>query len=354
MSFKNLSRVGYLFGVSVICAADSTVDLTFLIQPGSEVQLTGNISGSSSATDTASIQGSYDARVVFDPQDLTIQNVTFEGGTIEMGDLDLQFSGNVVVPGYGQFLLSVRAETEGIIESIDTPSAPGDVLSDGNLISSQHELTTYDGVLRLTASVLGETEVEITDYEAVPETETASGTAHISVVRVSSDFLEERFRFTLLTNTSENTTEGIDGTTNTMTLSGSETTSSLAEVTLRTAFGEWVYANGLNLTSEDDNNAHGLSYRLLYAFGLEADASRLPIDFVKGSSDELKIRITLPSSGLEETLYPMYRTSLSEGQWEALAEANILSGSDSLEAGNTGDVELSFPAGASGFLRLQL
>lgn len=336
---------------SLLLSADVSADLTFTLQPGSQTTLTGNISGSSSGSDSAQITGSYTATVVFDPETLEVKNFSFTGGSLSMGDLDLSFSGNVNVIGFGRVFLSVQARTQDLRETVTTPSPPGTVTSTGSLVASEHLITLNDGKLTLIASAGGESETEVTNYATNPNSEPASGTASISVVRSASDDFEETYVFTLLTETNDSITDNIDGTTNSMTLAGTETTESTASLTLRTDLGSWVDEQGVSEDEIDGSNQFGLPYRLLHAFDLESDSSGLPI--AMGSNQNVpEVVIDLPSSGLRTNLFAHYRASLSDADWSNLPSGNYPNGTGLIEKNGSGEYKLTFPVGSAGFIRL--
>lgn len=341
--------------VSVIAYGESVeVALNFTIQSGSEASMSGRIGGSTPGTDTAEITGNYTANVSFDRENLVVNTFTFTGGTVALGDLDFNFSGNANVIGFGSVPLSVAGRTRGLRETPSTPSSPGTVLPSGNLVASEHTFTLNAGTLRLVATALGSSDTETTNYSQNPESEPASGTANISVTRMAVSDLEEVFTFTLLIETSETQSEIIDGTTTTLTLAGEESTISKASITLPTDLGTWVEAQEISESEVTGSNAAGLPYLLLHAFDLDAEASALPIISGLSAGGTPEMTIDLPESGLRNGLSAQYRAALNQGSWSALPSVNISGGNASLGKGASGQVKLSYPAGDSGFIKLVL
>ena len=130
------------------------------------------------------------------------------------------------------------------------------------------------------------------------------------------------------------------------------TITSIATATIPSgAYATWLSGEGLSEGDADRANASGIPYRLLFAFDLPADSGALPISTVESGGGP-RVSIVLPAGGLNAGLSAEYRASLFSGTWGALPTGNYVNGSDSLDAGKTGTVELSHPVGTEGFIRL--
>ncbi len=121
-----------------------------------------------------------------------------------------------------------------------------------------------------------------------------------------------------------------------------------ASFTIPTEYGQWAIDNGLTLTTGEEVNAAGMPYALLFAFDLPAESASLPLTF--SSTPTPIVQLTLPASGLGFTVLVEYASDPGSA-FTPLPDENFLSGTDSLDAGQTAPATLSFPTGAQGFLR---
>ena len=85
-------------------AADRSVDLVFHLQAEqSSTSISGRIGNGATGSDSGGITGTINATVVFDSGTLNAKEITYTGGRVFLEDLNLNFSGNVSVPGIGNF-----------------------------------------------------------------------------------------------------------------------------------------------------------------------------------------------------------------------------------------------------------
>jgi hypothetical protein len=337
-------------------AADRSVDLVFELQAEqSSTSISGRIGNGATGSDSGVITGTINATVVFDSGTLNAKEITYTGGRVFLEDLNLNFSGNVSVPGTGNFFMQTAVQSRNLSQTLSTISPPGDVSNSGALTTSQHQATLDQGTLTLIATVPGLfSETETTNYNTSPETDPVSGTASITISEQSANALQRTLQFTLTTNRTEEQSGLIEGTTTTLTLTGSENTQSKASISIPTGYGQWALDNSVNLINGDETNNLGFAYNLVYALGLAPDASTWPIQTILTSANLPSVELTLPTSGLNLSLEAEYRERFDSGTWVPLPTVHFTSGSGSLEQSNTGKVTFTFPEATQGFIRFKV
>ena len=337
-------------------AADRSVDLVFHLQAEqSSTSISGRIGNGATGSDSGVITGTINATVVFDSGTLNAKEITYTGGRVFLEDLNLNFSGNVSVPGIGNFFMQTAVQSRNLSQTLSTISPAGDVSNSGALTVSQHELTLDRGTLTLIATVSGlGSETETTNYNTSPETDPVSGTASITISEQSANALQRTLQFTLTTNRTEEQSELIEDTTTTLTLTGSENTQSKASISIPTEYGQWALDNSVNLINGDEVNRFGLAYNLVYALGLAPDASTWPIVASKTAGNAPAVELTLPAGGLSLPLAVEYRERLDLAGWIPLPMTHFTSGAASLDQGSTGTAMFSFPQATQGFIRFKV
>lgn len=124
--------------------------------------------------------------------------------------------------------------------------------------------------------------------------------------------------------------------------------SAIGTFTLPTAFGQWALDQNLSLTNGSEENAAGIPYSLLFALGLDPQASSLPLTIEAGSP--ITAHLELPAEGLGFELGVEYSPDL-ETDFEELDSVFLLDGSNSLKANQTGTARIAFPTNAQGYFR---
>ena len=127
----------------------------------------------------------------------------------------------------------------------------------------------------------------------------------------------------------------------------------VATVTVPTAFGQWALDNGLTSPQMDGSNPGGIPYGMLFVLDLPANAGRLPIN-VSSVSDEPRVQIELPATGLPVPLNVEYKASLSDLNWVPLPSTYFDEGPNALAIGQSGLRTFRFPSGSKGFIRFSV
>lgn len=362
-------RTLFLFCLpALLQAAEVELDLT--IQANSATNMTYVIG--TNLTNPLAPQDLYNARLSYSGNILAtagvndssgkIETIRFTGGTIATEDSLDTLS---VMVGITPYQITFR--TIGInrtIESTETEIVASDGFLDGGLHSTQFttgiiEVSNFPA-LTGSPSVVEEVDLstEISDLIS-PEslfpdfTELSSiGTTQTNSTLLGRTYSAQLFTFILVPVLTPDALIQAAGQAINQPFkqrySESGSLTATGTFTLPTAFGQWALEQGLSLANGSEENAAGIPYSLLFALGLDPQASSLPLTIEAGSP--VVAHLELPATGLGFELGVEYSPDL-ETDFEELDSVYLLDGSTSLQANQTGTPRIAFPADTQGYFR---
>ncbi|MFQ3225265.1 MAG: hypothetical protein ACI8Z5_001521 [Lentimonas sp.] len=180
------------------------------------------------------------------------------------------------------------------------------------------------------------------------------GTARLSVTVEPVSSLERKLILTMRMTPEPEEVEHLDDTYSDITLTEVGAITSKASLVIPTEFGKWATRAGLSLATGGEQNSQGTPYGLLHVFKLCAEAGVVPVEIARNEAGRSVVSVELPSVGLGRGLKAEYRAILTEGEWLDLPSIHVLSGEGSLDAGESGLVQLTFSSGDQGYIRLSL
>lgn len=336
-----------------IQAGERTVDLVFQFQPGNQNVVTVDLNPGSSDSQNTSYSGTINAQVTFDEETLEPKQFRFTGGRVYTTDVDVRFSGNIFYYDAGRSIHTTFGFRFLDLSAIYTTVGTGNVNSNGYLVLSDHRTKVDQGRGIVDATVQGFGSVSETEhFSSASEWEPLSGSGRIIISELSSNELEKELLFTLISETDSTETDPFEDTNASLTITEVGTNTLTATTTIPTRIAQWLTDNNIEPNQLDARSPSGIPYRILHAFDLDKASGALPISPSSDQSGKPMVTIELPSSGLNSGLKAQYRASLSEGEWEDLPATNHMNGMDSLDSGESGTVQLSFPEANQGYIRL--
>ena len=327
--------------------------LVFTVQPGSEVTYLYSSSTGGSDSDVSLLSGTVQADLTFDDATLTPQGLTFTGGQTALSNLSLSFTTNIFYNAAGRsYSTNLGFSTNGLEQSYATRVSSGQVASgSGLLTNSEHETIGNRGTATSQVSIpsLGINETETTNFVSNPETDLFSGQNSIQLALTSATLFSRNLTASLSGSVEETLSEAIEDTNATLSISQNGSFTAVATFSLVTPYGQWALDNQLVEPAPDATNAAKLPYGLLFAFGLDADATSLPIEMIQTSSGP-KAQLQLPAAGLAASVTALYSANLSDS-FQPLANQFLDDGVNALQEGEIGIRTVSLPSGPRGFLR---
>ena len=309
-----------------------------------------------------SYSGNILASAGIDPSNGEIETIEFVGGQIFTENVtDVQSVTINVTP----FLLSFT--TQGITRT--AISSAVEVLDDSFLDPDLHSTLFTGGIVQTTNSNLSggptvtETEdlsVEESDLigsELLFPSATATETTSIGSVLVEAGLLGNSYQvfFTSLIQipaVMPDASIQAAGLASNQRFSQRYTEfgflSAMDDFTILTPFGLWALEQNLELSTGDEVNAAGIPFALIFALGLDLEATSLPVTFESTSPTILAVE--LPSEGLQLRLMVEYSEDLIS-EFTTIESSQLLDGANSLNVGSSGTVRIALPEGPRGFIR---
>ncbi|MBK1835204.1 hypothetical protein [Roseibacillus ishigakijimensis] len=342
--------------IEFVVGGNSRADVTYKIGP--------TLNNAATYQGSVSYSGTLLAEAELHPISGELSSIRFTGGSLRTSDIQ-----QVLTLLVGQVSFTVNLQISGITRS--TLSAEPQEMEDSFLNGNLHETVLSGGSIEVsnfqTLNPGAGTATEILSA-ATPANDligddllfpTTTGSAQVSVSRESSDLWGANYSASLwsvLALSTQSPPAEIQAAglaaNQKFQQSYREVGNVYAEASFSapSAFAVWAEAANLDLTTGEEKNASGYPYALLFALGLEAGTSHLPLTTIREEGGKPILLLTLPESGLGFALSVQYSPDLASA-FTPLGSEYLLDGSKSLNRGKSGPVRIAFPDGPRGFLR---
>ena len=369
--FKNeMKLTSFLLCSATVAAIEVELDLQ--IQPTSAATATYVVAPFIPVVvDLNTIPGSFTTQVNYsgnllasaevNSNDGTIESIEFSGGTISTQNI----STTQTIP-VASFQITVNFSTAGITRTIESTEV--DVLTDSFLDGNLHFTSLTGGIIVVnnfnfdldgvfeaeTVNLTTETSDLIAGESILPDFTNISS---IGTTLVNESLLENTFSVAFSTSIQVPSFTP-DATIQTAGFPvGQELEQRYSEFgfltaqgsfSIPSAFAQWALDQGVTLVTGDEVNEAGFPFDLLFALGLDVDATSLPLTFEAGSP--VIASIELPEDGLRFPLGVEFSPDLTSDFTE-LGIEQLPDGPNSVVVGRTGITPIAFPAGNRGFIR---